>query len=60
MKICLKRKGEEIMRSYYDVDKSSGCTYIQYVWTLPKVQEMYANSARNGKMKDKSEGVLEG
>ena len=37
-------------------DESFECIHVQYAWTLPKVQEMYANNVRDGKVKDKSEG----
>ena len=29
-------------------DQSFECIDVQYAWTLPKVQEMYANNVREG------------
>lgn len=35
-----------------EADGSFDCIHVQYAWTLPAVQEMYANSVRDGKVKE--------
>lgn len=35
------------------MDESFECIHVQYAWTLPKVQEMYANNVRDGNVTGK-------
>ncbi len=54
--IFVRVNGKGMMRLWCEEDESFDCIHVQYAWTLPKVQEMYANNVRDGKVKDKSEG----
>jgi hypothetical protein len=45
--------GRDIMRLYCEEDEPFDCIHVQYAWTLPKVQEMYANNVRDGRVNGK-------
>ncbi len=49
--VYVKLNGKGIMRLWCEKDESFECIHVKYAWTLPKVQEMYANNVRNGKVK---------
>ena len=51
--IYVKVNGKGIMRLWCEEDESFECIHTQYAWSLPKVQEMYANMVRNGKVSRK-------
>ena len=51
--IYVKVNGKGIMRLYCEMDESFECIHTQYAWTLPKVQEMYANNVREGRVNGK-------
>jgi len=51
--IYVKVNGKGIMRLWCEEDESFDCIHTQYAWSLPKVQEMYANNVKNGKVNGK-------
>jgi len=51
--VYVKVNGRGIMRLWCEADESFNCIHVQYAWTLPKVQEMYANNVRNGRVNGK-------
>ena len=51
--VYVKLNGKGMMRLWCEADESFECIHVKYAWTLPKVQEMYANNVRNGKVNGK-------
>ena len=51
--IYVRVNGKGIMRLWCEDDESFECIHVQYAWTLPKVQEMYANNVKNGNVTGK-------
>ena len=51
--IYVRVNGKGIMRLWCEEDESFECIHVQYAWTLPKVQEMYANNVKNGNVTGK-------
>ncbi len=51
--VYVRVNGKGIMRLYCEEDESFECIHVQYAWTLPKVQEMYANNVKNGNVTGK-------
>ena len=51
--VYVKLNGKGIMRLWCEKDESFECIHVKYAWTLPKVQEMYANNVRDGKVNGK-------
>ena len=48
--VYVKLNGKGIMRLWCEKDESFECIHVKYAWTLPKVQEMYANNVKDGKI----------
>ena len=53
--VYVRVNGKGIMRLWCEEDESFECIHVQYAWTLPKVQEMYANNVKNGNVQDNGE-----
>jgi len=51
--IYVKVNGNGIMRLWCEEDESFECIHVQYAWTLPRVQEMYANNVKDGRVNGK-------
>ena len=51
--VYVKVNGQSVMRLWCELDESFDCGHVLYAWTLPVVQEMYANNVRNGRVKEK-------
>jgi DNA-binding MarR family transcriptional regulator len=51
--VYVRVNGHGIMRLWCEEDESFDCIHTKYAWTLPKVQEMYANNVRNGRVNGK-------
>ncbi len=53
LNVYVRVNGRGVMRLWCEEDESFECIHVQYAWTLPKVQEMYANNLRNGEVRGK-------
>ena len=49
--VYVRVNGNGIMRLWCELDESFDCGHVEYAWTLPSVQEMYANNLKNGRVK---------
>ena len=49
--VFVRLNGNGRLRLFCELDRSFECVHVQFAWTLPEVQQMFANNVRNGKVR---------